>query len=234
MNHSEAIEKMVAERYLLDELPPEAREEFEEHVFDCPECAIDLRAGAVFVHETKAQLPAIATGLPAPSRAVKQSPKPGFWHSLWRPAFAAPAFAALLLVVVFQNVVTFPALRTAATAPHLVPLAPIHSATRGGSHLTITADRAHGIALPVELPVETGLAPSVSYSFELRDPRGTLTWSATIPAPAQDSAADQPLSLVIPGSILRSGTYSLTVTNVDAHGERTPAEQYSFDIVITD
>jgi len=44
MDHSEAVREMAAERYLLDELEPEAREAFEEHVFDCPECALDLRA----------------------------------------------------------------------------------------------------------------------------------------------------------------------------------------------
>jgi hypothetical protein len=233
MNHSEAMEKMAAERYLLNELAPEAREEFEEHVFDCPECALDLRAGAAFVHEVKAQLPAIGAISPAPTTVVRPSPKPRFWQVLWRPAFAAPAFAALLLIVVFQNAVTFPALRVAATEPRLVPLTPLHSATRGGSRLTISADRAHGVALPVDLPVEAGPAPAITYAFDLRDPQGTLAWSATIPAPTQDSAAGQQFSLVIPGSMLRNGTYSLTVTSVDAHGGRTPAELYDFDIVMT-
>jgi hypothetical protein len=232
MNHSEAIEKMAAERYLLDELAPEAREAFEEHVFDCTECALDLRAGAVFVHEAKAQLPAIAAGSPNPARAVKHTPKLRFWQSLWRPAFAAPTFAALLLIVVFQNAVTFPALRTAASKPRLVPLTPLHSATRGGSRLTVTADRTYGVALPVDLPVQIGPVPAASYSFVLRDPQGTLAWSATIPA-STDSAASQQLSLVIPGSMLRNGNYSLTVTSVDAHGGRTPAELYDFDIVMT-
>ena len=57
MNHSEAVEQMASERYLLNELTPDARDAFEEHVFDCPECALDLRAGTLFVHEAKVQLP---------------------------------------------------------------------------------------------------------------------------------------------------------------------------------
>ena len=57
MNHSEAVEQMTSERYLLNELTPDARDAFEEHAFDCPECALDLRAGALFVHEAKVQLP---------------------------------------------------------------------------------------------------------------------------------------------------------------------------------
>jgi hypothetical protein len=233
MNHREAIEKMAAEQYLLDELAPEAREAFEEHVFDCPECALDLRAGAIFVHEAKSQLPTIAASSPDSARAVKSGKRTGFWHALWRPVIVAPVFAGLMLVILFQNSITIPALRTATSEPRLVPLAPIHPATRGASHLTISADRAHGVALPVDLPVESGPDLAVSYSFELGDPQGKAVWSTSIPAPAQDSAASQRFSLVIPGSTLRNGTYTLTVTNVDARGQRTPAEQYEFDIVMT-
>ena len=39
MNHTEAVEQMAAEGYLLNELTPDARDAFEEHVFDCAECA---------------------------------------------------------------------------------------------------------------------------------------------------------------------------------------------------
>jgi hypothetical protein len=234
MNHSDAVEQMAAERYLLDELAPDARDAFEAHVFDCPECAHDLRAGAVFVQEAKVQLPTIAFSAAAPSKAAKSSAKPSFWVSMWRPAFAAPVFAALWLVLVYQNAVTFPALRTAATQPRLVPLTPLRPATRGAAHLTISASRAQGIALPVDLPVVPDLAPAVSYSFELSDPKGKLAFSTTVPAPAQGSSADQPFSLVIPGSMLQNGTYTLSVTSLGAHGERIPVEQYIFDIVMTD
>ena len=59
MDHSEAVEQMLAERYLLNELPPEMRDAFEEHMFDCPECAFDMRAGAAFIDEAKLQLPGL-------------------------------------------------------------------------------------------------------------------------------------------------------------------------------
>jgi Putative zinc-finger len=233
MNHSEATEQMAAERYLLDELTPEARDAFEDHVFDCPECALDLRAGAVFVTEAKAQLPSLAAMSPAKEKPAKSAGKPSFWAALWRPAFAAPAFAALLMVVLYQNFVTMPALHDSATQPHLVPLAPLHGATRGASHLSLTADRVHGVGLPVDLSTEPGAPPAASYAFELRDPQGKTAWSGTIPAPAQGAADDQPYSLVIPGKTLQNGAYSLTVTSVSAQGERTPVEQYTFDIVVS-
>ena len=242
MNHTEALEQMAAERYLLNELSTDARDAFEEHFFDCPDCALDLRAGAAFVREAKVQLPAMKTSSPAPATPAREKAHTGLWAALWafasRPAFAAPAFATLLVAVVYQNAVTFPALRTAASQPRLVPLAPLRPAARGASRLTLSANREHGVVLPINLPSASefapGAAPAASYSFDLRDPQGKLAWSGTISAPAQATGDDQPFSLVIPGAMLLNGSYSLTVTAVSAQGERTPVEQYFFDIVLTD
>jgi len=113
MDHSEAVEQMAAERYLLDELTPDAREAFEAHLFDCPDCALDLRAGAAFVEEAKVQLPGLTAAAPAPTPSRPREPKikREWWLSWLQPAFAAPVFATLLLVVGYQNLVTFPALR---------------------------------------------------------------------------------------------------------------------------
>ena len=77
MNHSEAVEQMTSERYLLNELAPDARDAFEEHVFDCPECALNLRAGALFVHEAKDST-AATCGFQAGNRDVKIKRKEEF------------------------------------------------------------------------------------------------------------------------------------------------------------
>ncbi len=232
MNHSEAVEQMTSERYLLNELAPDARDAFEEHAFNCPECALDLRAGALFVHEAKAQLPGLIASQPR-SGMAKASAKRNSWFSWWRPAFAVPAFAALLIVVGYQNFVTFPALRQSANEPRLAPLAPLHSATRGAALPTFTADRTHGVALPVDLVIDPEVAPAASYSLVLRDPQGKLVWTGSLPATAPGTGSDQSFSLTIPGSMLQSGSYSLMVTSVTAQGGRTPIEQYNFDIVMT-
>jgi len=232
MNHSEAVEQMASERYLLNELTPDARDAFEEHAFDCTECALDLRAGAVFVREAKVQLPKLVASQTRNAMA-KSREKRNFWFSLWRPAFAAPAFAGLLIVVGYQNFVTFPALRQSANEPRLAPLAPLRAATRGASLPTFTADRAHGVALPVDLVIEPGEVPAASYSFDLRDPKGKLVWTGSLPATTQEAGSDKAFSLTIPGSMLQSGSYSLLVTSVTAQGGRTPVEQYNFDIVMT-
>jgi anti-sigma factor RsiW len=232
MNHSEAVEQMATERYLLDEFTPEDREAFEEHLFDCPECAFDLRVGTAFVQEAKAQLPLIVERPIGAGAASKSKAKPSFWLFWMHPAFAAPAFAALLAVAVFQNAVTFPALRDAATQPRVAPLTHLRPATRGGSHLTLTADRTHGVAVQVDLPVESGETAATSYAIDLRDAQGKPVWTTTMPAGGRESDADQQLSLFIPGAKLSTGTYSLDVAGLGAKGERNSAEEYVFDIVV--
>ena len=185
MNHTEAMEQMAAERYLLNELAPDARDAFEEHIFDCPECALDLRAGILFVQEAKNQIPALAASQ-AKSEETKSSNKRNFAFSWWRPAFALPAMAALLIVVGYQNFVTFPALRQSATEPRLAPVVPVHPATRGATRPTFTVDRAHGLALPIHLSAEPGMASPASYSLSLRNPEGKLVPVSTLAAPAPD------------------------------------------------
>jgi hypothetical protein len=233
MDHSEAVQQMSAERYLLDELTLDAREAFEEHFFDCPECALDLRAGAAFVDGAKAQLPGLSGARPAPVPSRSLKIKREWWLSWLQPAFAAPAFAMLLLVVGYQNLVTLPALRDSASQPRLLPWAPLRGATRGAP-LDLAADRRHGVALPVDLPPQPSTDAYASYSFDLYDPQGKLAWTGAAPAAADDAGGAQRLSLVIPGAMLRSGAYTVAVSGVAAHGERTEIDRYVFNLHLTD
>ena len=42
MNHAEAVETQVVERYLLGELNDSETEEFEQHYFACADCAAEV------------------------------------------------------------------------------------------------------------------------------------------------------------------------------------------------
>src|ERR1035438_10191801 len=140
MDHGEAVQLMATERYLLGELSGEQREAFEEHFFECYECALDVRAEAAFLQEAKVQLPlmtspAVVMAAPVPVATavrIKTEPKRRDWFGWMRPAWAVPAFAALLMVIGYQNFATIPGLRSAATTPRVAPWTTLHVATRAG------------------------------------------------------------------------------------------------------
>ena len=233
MDHTEAVEQMATERYLLEELTPEQREAFEEHLFDCQECALDLRAGTAFVQEAKAQLPGLTADLPRrESASVKAEKKSWFsWLApvFSRPAFAAPVFAAMLLVIGYQNLVTVPALRVAANEPHVAPWASLHTATRSSVVTPVEADPKAGVVLLVDLPTEPDFS---SYAFDLAGPDGKTAWTHTIAAPQEntDSPNDGTQSLVIPGAGLHAGAYTLTVFGVTSSGARTEIQRHVLDL----
>src|SRR5260370_8190611 len=101
MNHSEALQLQAAEKYVLGELSPEVREEYEEHYFECEECASDVKAAAVFGDSARELF----------HEQQKERVQVGGWFGWLRPAVAAPALAALLLVVCYQSFVPIPHLK---------------------------------------------------------------------------------------------------------------------------
>lgn len=228
MNHSDAIEQMAAERYLLDELTPEEREAFEEHVFDCPECALDLRAGSAFITEAKAQLPGLVSQSAAPAtEAPTTAAKKNRW-SLWlQPAFAIPAFAVLLALIAYQNISVIPGLKRATVEPRILHSTAIHIGTRGSSHTPVTADRTEGLALSFELPPTSAY---LSYVFELYDPSGKQVWTHAVPASAPDAGDDGIVSLVIPGAGLREGSYTLAISGMTPQNTHIEIDRRVLDI----
>jgi hypothetical protein len=230
MNHSEAVKEMVAERYLLNELGPDARDEFEEHMFDCPECALDVRSGSVLIGEAKTQLPKLVANSAAANKPLVEKKKD--WFAWMRPAFAVPVMAALLVVVGYQNLVTLPALRSSTHRPHIVQIAPLYGATRGGSHVSIRVDPAGGVALPIDLPVDSTMGSFNSFALELSNPQGKVVWTTSLHA-AQSPDADQQFSIVVPGDMLENGTYTLTVSGVAAGGARSEVGRDVFDVVLS-
>lgn len=212
MDHEEAIRVKATERYLLNELDPNLRDQFEEHLFDCQECALDVRAAAMFVEQSKTVL----SEPPQPSAVrvpVVVPVKPG-WFGWLRPALALPVLAVLLAVVVFQNLVTYPHLKQAASTPQVLPWASVNVSTRGANAPPVSVTQGKGFLLFVRIPPEKSYS---RYTADLYNPAGKLEWSLTIPA----TSAEDTWPVQVPAADRESGVYTLRVHGITASGEST-------------
>lgn len=228
MDHGEALQMMAAERYLLDELTPEERDAFELHMFGCQECALDLRAGAAFIHEAKSVLPELE---PQPSRSIPGKPaakqsteRRKGWSFLWQPAFALPVFALMLAVIAYQNFSAIPSLRRAASEPKVLYSNPIHVGTRGAAHTAVQADRREGFALSLDLPQSSTYS---SFAFALSDSSGKQFWTHTVNRPTEDEGI---VSLIVPSSGLQPGSYTLAIAGVTPQNERVEIDRRVLDV----
>lgn len=95
MDHAEAMGLQAAVKYVLGELHQAERDSFEEHYFDCRECALDVQAAAAFadnarnVFRHEAQEVALRAAAPAGGR----------WPLRFKLMAAVPASAVLLIAV---------------------------------------------------------------------------------------------------------------------------------------
>lgn len=222
MDHNEAVRQKATERYLLDELDPDLRDQFEEHLFDCQDCALDLRAAAMFVEQTKVVL---AEPVASEVRVPAPAPVKAGWFAWFRPAFAVPVLALLLAVVGYQNLVTYPHLMRAANEPQVGPWASVNVSTRGGSTKTVKPHIGEGFGLLVNLPPEDGFA---SYTADLYNPAGKLEWSG----PLALSTTDEARQIYIPAGNRPSGTYTVVVKGITTAGEPKEIGRQPIDVQI--
>jgi hypothetical protein len=233
MDHTAVVREKMTEKYLLQELGPEVRDEFEEHYFDCPECALDVRAGSQFVEESKVVLAEEAQPVPVHAisgpRSVRQpahlsAHQP--WFAWLRPAFAAPALALLVAVAGYQNLVTYPRLRAELNQPQILPAAvSVNVGTYGGSDTPTIVPAGKGLLLYVRITPD---GPYARYMVELYNPAGKSEGSITIPAPAVPSV----VPVTMPGATREAGTYTTAVRGVTSSGETKDLGSTSFQLQI--
>lgn len=225
MNHSEALQLMATEKYLLNEFPPEMRDQFEEHFFCCQECALDVRMTAALLEHSKEALSTPAL-VPQPA----EPPRSG-WFAWMRPAFVVPAFVILLLVIGYQALFVNPSLSKAIAdlrKPQVLASVYLSSGTsRGDNRPVITDPGGQPFVLFVDIPADNRFS---SYSAELLSPLGTKVWSLTIPAAAVEFAKDSLPIRVAPANN-ESGKYVLLVRGIGAGAAEAPEiARYEFDL----
>lgn len=227
MDHQDAARHGTIEKYLLDELAPPERDEFEEHFFACQECAADLRMTAAFLDAAARELERFAPARPtvaAPTPAGKSR-----FASLFRPAFAAPAFATLLLVIAYQNGVVYPRLAAELAASRtpeiLASVSLIGGNSRGAAVASATLTPAQPLLLTFDIPTAERFT---SYTCVLMAPSGEVLWRVPV---SRDQAKDT-VSIRVPVGQWRSGDYRLIVQGHSPSPEQEPAELASYRFTV--
>ena len=218
MDHTEAVDQYAVEKYLLEELSPEARAAFEEHYFGCEECATDLRAAAVFIAQSRKELarPAlVAVAEPKPARKLFS------FASLLQPVFAVPAMAAMLLLIGFQNTVTFPHLEqqvALASQPRILPsVTMVDGQSRGAEIRTVVAKPHESFLLSVDVPADNRFS---GYLCSLYSPSGKMVWQLQIP-PSQ--VADT-VPIQVPADTTDTGENTLLIQGVTSESQSAPVD----------
>jgi hypothetical protein len=223
MDHELVVRDKLTEKYLLDELDSTMRDEFEEHFFCCQECAVDVAAGNQFVAHSKVVLAKTAEPervTPAP-RGVPTRPA---WFAWFRPAFAAPAMALLLVVIGYQNLIQYPQREAALRQPQLLTWASANFGTYSANSKTVSVGQGKGFLLWVRVS-----DPSIStYQAEFQDPSGKVEWRLAIPA----KAGEDEFAVEVPGQQWEAGTYALLVHGITAAGETKDMGKTSVELQI--
>jgi hypothetical protein len=224
MDHEVVVREKLTERYLLEELDPQLRDEFEDHFFDCTECAFDVRVGSAFVQHSRTVLKEqSAEEVEEPAGAVRIiRPANRGWFSWMRPAFAVPVMALLLVVIGYQNLVTLPQLGKALRQPQVLPAATLNLLTYGANSAPLSVHDGEGFLLNVIVPPGHHYP---AYKVDLYNPAGKIEASI----PVKDSGGDT-WSISFPEANRQSGTYKLSVHGVTDSGQDVEVGGSSFEL----
>lgn len=221
MDHNDAVRLQAVEKYVLGELPTTSQEEFEEHFFDCAECAQDVKAVTHFIDNAREVLRQEPAKVTQEALAGSRVPAKAGWFAWLKPVVAVPAFAVLLAVVGYQNTVTIPqAERRASQGAALVLNAPPTSlrgaALRGEEKLKVPVHGDDSFSVQFDF---TPRGKFDQYLCQLRDEAGHSVFQLPLPG----TSRNREVQLVIPGGLVHAGDYSLVFTS----GSETKGQQKS-------
>ncbi|MCU1253326.1 MAG: zf-HC2 protein [Edaphobacter sp.] len=176
MNHQEALQEMAVERYLLGELGGASLDSFEEHLFECSECARDVKIGATFIDAVRTEV-SVPRKVAAPR--VESARRWTSWFT--SPWVLAPALAACLVILAYQTFVLQPRMKlevAQAQAPAVLnPLILANAGPRGDSIPEIVASEHGSFVVWLDVPTTGGFS---SYRCSLYAPDGSPLWQTTV------------------------------------------------------
>jgi hypothetical protein len=211
MEHNEAIQLKAAEKYVLRELPEDMREAYEEHFFDCAECAADIRAAALFAETTREIFAA------EPNPPVKESGS--VWSRWFRPIVAVPVFAGLLLAVLvgYQSFHVAPTKTITTVAGQLATADMVQNSVR------LLGEERRGAGDQQVVKVRSGDAFTLDFDFlssrkfdsylgELRDAAGRAVLAVTLAG----DMANREVHVAVPRGVVHPGNYSMAFSGISA------------------
>jgi hypothetical protein len=232
MNHTEAVSAGAVERYLLDQLSDSESEEFEQHFFDCLECARDLRAGVMFEDNARAvflEERQEAERAPAETRTAAEA-KPSGWVWVWqRPWTAASALAVLALagVTAYQALVVIPALRGQlrdTLLPQPVASYVMPHISRGDARALEIPKGVRFYTIYMDPTWEGSFA---AYLCSVQDESGSTRFSIRLPGPRPG----KPVQILMARSLLPSGRYTVVIRNA-AETSKPEAELARYALIL--
>jgi hypothetical protein len=216
MDHTLAHQTNTIDKYLLSELSQEERLAFEEHMFDCPECAAKVKEDFAMISDLKTVL---QEPLPAPRvQTVKSS---GGWREWFRPLTFAPACAALALacIVGYQNFVSIPEMRQ----PQVLDTTPMVATTRGANtQIAIVKPGSSLFAASFQV-VSPTVFPAYVCEFQA-ERKGNVS---TIDC-GKHPVAEFTLSLLLPTAKFPAGGYTMILRS--GSDPKTEVSRYSFAV----
>ena len=219
MDHQEALRLQAVEKYLLGELTPDLRLQFEEHYFDCPECATGVKALGTFVTASRLVLS-------EEERAREVSPhaawaeRPG-WFNWLQPVISLPAIMALAAIVVFQMTVAIRSARKQATVQTAAEVYDssyhLQGTTRGAEATKITVRPDESFALDFDF-IPTRIFPN--YKGSLLDSSG----QAVLVFGLKGDQSNKEVHLVVPSGKVHAGSFDLVVVGDSGASNQDPKD----------
>jgi hypothetical protein len=215
VNHEQAVEEHLAERYVLHEMSDADADSFEQHFFECAECASAVDAGQMLVANGRE----VVREAPQPVRnEIPEASRVSFRESLmrwWsRPAGFVPLAAALVLgaLVIYQNAIVIPGLRQMRDTARVIPAFQLIAASRGDATPITVARGASSFLVTADIPPDAQYPKYICELISGNKPVFNLTVSAPV--------AGQSVTILVPARQLNPGVFELTITGVGADGQK--------------
>jgi len=200
MDHETAVRIQAAERYVLEEFPPEERAAFEEHFFECPECAEEVRSASIFAANATQALREDRAKEAAKLERGGGRPNRRFWWTL-----AASAALNLALLIGF-GLDRFGSRATeAGLEPQFYPTVAVAAVSRGSQSTAAIPAGAKFFGVRFDLMPGQQFQ---SFEYQILDAKGDLRSAKSLRAPAGESSE---LQLAVPVASLAPGEYVLVL-----------------------